>query len=122
MNNTIGQVRINHERSWSGRNHGRHTECFWKALYERAWTLRGLGRPVRPRRGLAAWAGLAAASWSALAFAQPSAGPAQVDPRLRPTPAPPSTGAPIQTPAPSQTPVAPGAEGTRFTLSGVDFE
>jgi hemolysin activation/secretion protein len=60
--------------------------------------------------------------WSSVAVAQQSAGPAQVEPRLKPTPAPPSTGAPIHIPVPTTAPVAPSEAGVRFTLSAVDFQ
>lgn len=82
-----------------------------------------MGRKINIFRGarLSA-AAVLTALWSSTAFAQQSAGPAQVDARLRPTPAPPSTGAPMQVPAPSRPSVAPSEEGVRFILSGVDFE
>ena len=60
--------------------------------------------------------------WSSAAWAQQAGGPGQVEPRLRPVPAPPSAGAPIQVPVPSQPTAAPSEAGVRFTLSGVDFE
>jgi hemolysin activation/secretion protein len=63
-----------------------------------------------------------AVSWSSAAFAQQAAGPAQVDPRLKPTQAPPSIGAPIHVPVPSPPPAAPAEEAVRFTLSSVDFQ
>lgn len=65
---------------------------------------------------------LLAVLWSSTALAQPAAGPGQVEQRLRPTPAPPSTGAPVQVPTPAQPAVPPSEQGVSFTLTGVDFE
>ena len=63
-----------------------------------------------------------ALGWNSAASAQQAASPAQVESRLRPTPAPPSTGAPIRAPVPSPQQVAPSETGVRFTLSAVDFQ